>query len=208
LSNPAVSSTTGWPVGFWWSEVTHPYFKFTETGYEVELFSPRGDPCEADAMSGSRGRQRLASRRRHQPGLHARPQFVRLLEATRPVDEIDLERFDATVVAGGHGPMFTFDTATNLHAKFVELYEGGKVCAALCHSPRGCRGATATHLDRAGTLRAAPRRQPGIAVNSDGLSARIGPARANEECEPWRHHHSAPTVKPRRAAANRQRSRH
>jgi hypothetical protein len=24
LSNPAVSSTTGWPVGFWWSELAHP----------------------------------------------------------------------------------------------------------------------------------------------------------------------------------------
>ena len=39
LSNGAVSTTTGWPVGFWWSELTHPYFHFTEVGYEVEIFS-------------------------------------------------------------------------------------------------------------------------------------------------------------------------
>ena len=26
ISNPGVSTTTGWPVGFWWSELTHPYF--------------------------------------------------------------------------------------------------------------------------------------------------------------------------------------
>ena len=51
LSNPAVSSTTGWPVGFWWAELTHPYFRFTEVGYDVELFSPLGGRCEADAMS-------------------------------------------------------------------------------------------------------------------------------------------------------------
>lgn len=31
-----------WPVGFWWSELTHPYFAFSEVGYEVELFSPLG----------------------------------------------------------------------------------------------------------------------------------------------------------------------
>lgn len=24
ISNPAVSTTTGWHVGFWWSELTHP----------------------------------------------------------------------------------------------------------------------------------------------------------------------------------------
>jgi len=51
IANPAVSSTTGWPVGFWWSELTHPYHVFTEAGYEVDLFSPNGGPCEADAMS-------------------------------------------------------------------------------------------------------------------------------------------------------------
>jgi putative intracellular protease/amidase len=42
IANPAVSTTTGWPVGFWWSELTHPYFCFREAGYEVEIFSPDG----------------------------------------------------------------------------------------------------------------------------------------------------------------------
>jgi hypothetical protein len=31
-SNPAISETTGWPIGFWWSELTHPYQEFVETG--------------------------------------------------------------------------------------------------------------------------------------------------------------------------------
>jgi len=51
ISNPAVSTTTGWPVGFWWSELTHPYYVFVERGYEVEVFSPAGGKCEPDAMS-------------------------------------------------------------------------------------------------------------------------------------------------------------
>jgi hypothetical protein len=24
ISNPAVSTTAGWPAGFWWSELSHP----------------------------------------------------------------------------------------------------------------------------------------------------------------------------------------
>ena len=32
-SNPAVSEQTGWPIGFWWSELTHPYWEFVEHGY-------------------------------------------------------------------------------------------------------------------------------------------------------------------------------
>ncbi len=42
IANPAISTTNGWPVGFWWAELTHPYFHFTEAGYEVEVFSPNG----------------------------------------------------------------------------------------------------------------------------------------------------------------------
>jgi hypothetical protein len=26
-SNPAVSERTGWPIGFWWAELTHPYWR-------------------------------------------------------------------------------------------------------------------------------------------------------------------------------------
>ena len=29
ISNPATSTSTGWPVGFWWSELSHPYFLLT-----------------------------------------------------------------------------------------------------------------------------------------------------------------------------------
>src|SRR5215475_3171724 len=54
VANPTVSTTTGWPVGFWWSELAHPWLLFTEVGYEVEVFSPDGGRCEADAMSDPR----------------------------------------------------------------------------------------------------------------------------------------------------------
>lgn len=54
LSNPGVSTTAGWPVGFWWSELSHPYFVLTEKGFHIELFSPSGGRCEADAMSDPR----------------------------------------------------------------------------------------------------------------------------------------------------------
>lgn len=40
----------------------------------------------------------------------------------RPSGQIDTEHYDAIIVAGGQAPMFTFDTASNLHRKFVEFY--------------------------------------------------------------------------------------
>ncbi len=135
ISNPATSTTTGQPVGFWWAELTHPYFHFSEAGYEVEIFSPQGGTCEADAASDPEDASQWQAEDVISRGYKHDPAFVRLLEDTRPVDAIELSRFDALVVAGGQGPMFTFAQATNLQQKFVEFYEAGKVVVALCH---GC----------------------------------------------------------------------
>jgi putative intracellular protease/amidase len=49
------------------------------------------------------------------------------------VSAIDVQSFDAIVVAGGQAPMFTFEGAHELHRKFVQFYESGRVAAALCH---------------------------------------------------------------------------
>jgi putative intracellular protease/amidase len=133
LSNPAVSSTTGWPVGFWWSELTHPYYEFTEAGYEVELFSPEGGKCEADAMSDPRDASGYSASDLISMGFLSTPKLAALIENTGKAVNIGVEEFDAIVVAGGQAPMFTFEAATGLHKKFSEFFETGKIAAALCH---------------------------------------------------------------------------
>src|SRR5262245_60281588 len=133
IANPALSTTTGWPVGFWWSELTHPYFAFDERGYEVEVFSPAGGKCEGDAMSDPRDASGYSSSDLITMGFIATPGLAALVENTRKAAEIDVARFDAIVIAGGQAPMFTFDGATALHEKFVEFYERGKLACALCH---------------------------------------------------------------------------
>lgn len=133
ISNPAVSTTTGWPVGFWWSELTHPYYAFTEKGYQVDVFSPNGGVCDADAMSDPRDPSGYSSTDLISMGFLSTPSLAKLVGETRPVAELDVETFDAIVVSGGQAPMFTFESALDLQAKFVEFYLAGKVAAALCH---------------------------------------------------------------------------
>ena len=133
IANTAVSTTTGWPVGFWWSELTHPYFAFTEAGYEVEIFSPNGGKCEGDAMSDPRDASGYSASDLISLGFIATPKLAALVVNTRQVPEIAVKDFDALIVAGGQAPMFTFDQATGLIAKFVEFYEAGKIACALCH---------------------------------------------------------------------------
>jgi putative intracellular protease/amidase len=133
IANPAISTTTGWPVGFWWSELTHPWFAFTERGYEVEIFSPDGGRCEADALSDPRDPSGYSETDLISLGFISTPKLAALVETTRPVTELALEAFDAIVVAGGQSPMFTYEHATELQAKFVAFHEAGKIAAALCH---------------------------------------------------------------------------
>src|SRR5215831_2647503 len=88
IANPAVSTTTGWPVGFWWSELTHPYYLFSEVGYDVEVFSPRGGACEADAMSDPRDPSGYSASDLISMGFIATPALAALVSGTRPVAEI------------------------------------------------------------------------------------------------------------------------
>jgi putative intracellular protease/amidase len=133
ISNAAVSTTTGWPVGFWWSELTHPFFHFTEAGYEVEVVSPNGGACQADAMSDPEDASQWQAEDVISRGYKHDPEFMKLVENTKSVADLDTDGLDALVVTGGQGPMFTFQTATALHDAFVQMYEAGTVVAALCH---------------------------------------------------------------------------
>lgn len=133
IANPTVSSTTKWPVGFWWSELTHPFYAFTEKGYAVEIFSPRGGPCEADSMSDPRDPSGYSASDLISLGFINSPKLMEMVKSTKPVAEIQVKNFDAVVVAGGQAPMFSYEKETELHKKFVEFYESGKVAAALCH---------------------------------------------------------------------------
>jgi len=155
IANPSVSTTTGWPVGFWWSELTHPYYEFTERGYEVEVFSPDGGRCEPDAMSDPRDPSGYSSSDLISLGFIHTPKLAALVEDTRPVAAIDTERFDAIVVAGGQSPMFTFEGATDLHRTFASFFEAGKVACALCHGTavlRYARSAAGEHLAKGRTV--------------------------------------------------------
>jgi putative intracellular protease/amidase len=133
ISNPATSTTTGWPVGFWWSELTHPYLAFHEAGYEVEIFSPSGGPCTADAMSDPGDPSGYSKTDLISQGFIHTPELKALVDQTKRASEIEVGRFDAIIVAGGQAPIFTFESAIDLQRKFVEFYVAGKVAAALCH---------------------------------------------------------------------------
>src|SRR5215831_456754 len=133
VSNPAISSTTGWPVGFWAAELTHAYKLFLENGYDVTIASPKGGRVEIDALSDPRDSSGYSKDDAISLRFLNDRNFMSLLDNTTKVSDLSSNDFDAIVVAGGQGPMFTFKNATGLQDKFLEFYNKGKVSAALCH---------------------------------------------------------------------------
>jgi putative intracellular protease/amidase len=133
VANPAVATTTGWSVGFWASELTHAWLEFVETGYEVDIASPRGGKVELDSLSDPRDASGYSAHDLISMGFIHTPSLMTLLDNTKSLNDVNSADYDAIVVAGGQSPMFTFPNEPRLHALLAEFYESEKVTAALCH---------------------------------------------------------------------------
>jgi len=133
VANPSVSTTTGWPVGFWASELTHPWYEFREVGYEVTLASPDGGKVEVDALSDPRDSSGYSADDVISMGFLNTPTLATMLEETKKLSELELDEFDAIVVCGGQSPMFTFRDNEDLKQAISHFYESERPTAALCH---------------------------------------------------------------------------
>ena len=132
-ANPGVSPTTGWPVGFWWAELTHPYWVFTEAGYEVDIVSPMGGDLVADGFSDPEDASGYSAHDLISLGFKKSPSHAALLKGTRSIGEVDLDGYDAIFLAGGQSPMVTMIDDTALHAFVARTYEAGKIVSIVCH---------------------------------------------------------------------------
>ncbi|MGN6167346.1 MAG: type 1 glutamine amidotransferase domain-containing protein [Solirubrobacteraceae bacterium] len=133
VANPSTSSTLGWPVGFWGAELTHPYYELTERGVQVTIASPEGGKVEMDSLSDPRDPSKWSAEDLITMGFVNTPELMELLETTPKVSELDLDEFDALMVAGGQSPMFTFRDSEDLRAAIRHFYENEKPTAIYCH---------------------------------------------------------------------------
>lgn len=132
-ANPATSPTTGWPVGFWWAELTHPYWTFAEAGYEIEIRSPRGGPLQADSYSDPEDASGYSAHDILSLGFKKSKAHAALLGDTKPIEGVRAADYDALFVTGGQSPMVTFRGDSTLQKLVADFYEAGRVVALVCH---------------------------------------------------------------------------
>lgn len=133
-SSPTVSKQTGWPIGFWAAELTHPLRVFQEAGYEVELVSTEGGKLEMDGYSNPTDASGYSAHDIISLGYMQQQWFKDLLSNTKKVTSVTHDTYDAIFLVGGQGPMYTFKDNKDLEKLFVSFYEAGKPAAAVCHS--------------------------------------------------------------------------
>lgn len=133
-SSPSVSKQTGWPIGFWSAELTHPLYVFQERGYEVELVSTEGGKLEMDDYSNPTDPSGYSAGDVISLGYMQQKWFNDMLAGTKKLTEVNPSDYVAIFLVGGQGPMYTFKGNTELQKLFVSFYEAGKPTAAVCHS--------------------------------------------------------------------------
>ena len=133
-SSPAVSEQTGWPIGFWAAELTHPLFVFQEAGYEVNLASTEGGRIVMDGYSDPTDESGYSAHDVISLGYMQQDWFREMLANTTPLAEVEANDYDAIFLVGGQGPMYTFRGNAALEKLFAEFYDDGKPSAAVCHS--------------------------------------------------------------------------
>jgi putative intracellular protease/amidase len=133
-SNPSLSKQTGWPIGFWWSELTHPYWEFVEHGYKVDIYSPDGGNLQADNWSDPRDESKYSASDLISLGFLCSPEHAKLVEESTPISQLKIADYDAVLFVGGQAPMYTYYNDERVHTLAAQCYKAGKITAVLCHA--------------------------------------------------------------------------
>jgi putative intracellular protease/amidase len=133
-SNPATSGQTGWAIGFWWAELSHPYWELTEHGYQVDVASPDGGELQADSWSDPRDESRYSAEDLISLGFINSPEHLKLVEQSRPLADVRVDHYDAVLLVGGQAPMYTFFNDERVHSLVTSFYDAGRVTAVICHA--------------------------------------------------------------------------
>ncbi len=163
LSNPATSVVTGWPIGFWLAELTHPHREFVEAGFSVTLYSPEGGPVQADDFSDPYAANGYSADDEISKTFLGEPRTKALLDDTRPLAELQVDDAEVLFLVGGQGPMQTFRGNPQIERVLRAFHAAGKPTVVVCHATAALLDAT----DAEGRLLVAGRRWTGFTADEE-----------------------------------------
>ncbi len=147
----------GRPTGVFASELTAPFYAFTDAGMQVDLASVAGGPIPVDLES-FRWFVISPSDRRFLADTRA----LGLAERSLCIDDVDFAAYDVVFLAGGWGAAYDLGRSATLGRGVAAAWAAGRVVGGVCHGPLGllqAHDADGTPLVRGRRLTAVTDRQ-------------------------------------------------
>ena len=146
--------TQGKPTGVMASEMTHPYYGFTDAGMQVDIASIKGGQIPVDPQTLSRVIKTPEDDR-----YMADPMLQAKVNNSLLIDNVDFTQYDAIFLSGGWGAAYDLGYSQVLAEKIAEAYYAETpIIGSVCHGALGLINA----LDKEGNKLIAGRAMTGV----------------------------------------------
>jgi len=151
----APGETTGDATGVFGSELTHPYYTFTDGGMSVDVASIQGAEIPIDPQSFNRPIITPEDKRYLKDSL-----FQAKVKNSIPIADIDVSQYDIIFLSGGWGAAYDLGQSEVLGEKISQAYYSSlsPVIGGVCHGVLGLINAK----DNSGQLLIAGRKMTGV----------------------------------------------
>lgn len=140
-------------TGVFASEMTGPYYLFSNAGIQVDVASIEGGAIPIDPLSFYWFVETGDDKR-----FKADPTFRQKVRQSLKIDGIDFASYDIVYLAGGWGAAYDLGTSDVLGRKITEAWKAGRIVGGVCHGPLGLLRA----LDETGAPLVRGRRLTGV----------------------------------------------
>jgi len=124
--------------GFWGEELVAPMEEFDKAGIDYEFATPYGHkPDVVDVSMDPDYIDPRLNRKITSPEMAEKVRAVidsGVLDAVKPISEIELDTFDALLLVGGSGPVMDMNNCRELHALINQCVDANKLVAAECYA--------------------------------------------------------------------------
>jgi putative intracellular protease/amidase len=122
----------GSKTGVFASEMTAPYYEFSEGGMKVDLASTKGGRIPIDPIS-----FKWFIKSEYDARFLKDSEFQQKANQSLKIDDVDFTSYDIIYLAGGWGAAYDLGTSKVLGRKISQAYIAGKVIGGVCHGPLG-----------------------------------------------------------------------
>ncbi len=128
---------TGYPTGYWISELSHPYLLLWRAGYEVDVASPKGGKAPVDAWSDPNSATAQNPDDFVSTGLLENKFHNQKLLNTIRLSNINPSEYVGVWLVGGYGAAFEFADNPDIPRILQQVWNSDGVIGSICHGAPG-----------------------------------------------------------------------